>query len=440
MIRSRRASFRSSALRLATVIAGASIALTSASTAHAATACRSMSLSRAAAAGSCWRPFASSSPFNTQLGTNPQLASDNAAVQQHMQRYGWAMGGSTSGFSLPLDGSRPIFYASPSDPTMTIHCTSSEGPGTCQGANGVDINGAQISVPARARPEDNWDAHVTIVETATGTEYDMWHTSISGSTITAGTGAETNVANGSGTGGGGDAANFSLTAGLLRPAELESGHINHALVMVVPCTNATGPNNGYTWPANGGWGDFCGEYWQEQASDAPELGQLVKLNMSPGQIASSGAPAWQQTIMTALATYGAYIEDTEGSWHDEGMYVLTQGSASWTDLGQSDQWAAVARSFGQGADSLNSNVAIPTNKLEMVDTCVTEGTCPSSTTTGDPVTLARSAHGRARSHAHSRRAARLRRSVVRRARARRAARRSHLRGHRTHRRLVHADR
>ena len=380
---SRRASLRPRlALFATTILTGVVTSAAVPAAAHASATCANSSLSQAPSAGSCFAPFSSGSTFGTQLAANAQLAPDNAAVQQHMASYGWTIGSSNNGFSIGAgDGSRLVYYASPSDPVMTIHCTSEEGPGTCQGANGITINGARINVPAGAKPDANYDAHMTVIETATGAEYDFWHTSVSGSTITSGTGAETNVNSGDGTGSGGDAANLALSAGLLRPSELVSGHIDHALVVVVPCTNATSASSGYTWPASGGWGEFCGQYWNEQASTAPELGQLMKLNMSAAQIASSGAPRWEQTIMTALTTYGAYVEDTEGSWHNEGIYILTQGSESWTNLGQGDAWANATKTFGQSGDNLNSNVPIPTSKLEMVDTCVTKGTCPNGSGT-----------------------------------------------------------
>ena len=185
-----------------------------------------------------------------------------------------------------------------------------------------------------------------IVETATGQEYDFWHTSISGSTLTAGTGAVENVNTSAGTADAGDAAAFALTAGLLRPSELASGHINHALVMTIPCTDANGPTVGYSWPATGGWGEYCGEYWTESASSAPTIGQLFKLNMTDAQIAASGAPTWEQTIMTALAHYGAYAEDTEGDWHNEGMYILAQDPISFTSIGQPNAWTTAINALG----------------------------------------------------------------------------------------------
>ncbi|HLI60903.1 MAG TPA: hypothetical protein VKV21_14675 [Solirubrobacteraceae bacterium] len=396
-------------LGLSAAICGAvALCIAGPSAARAASACTSTSLAQADSAGSCWTPFAGAPVFNTRLSTDPPLAPDNAAVQDHMVKYGWTIGWDPHQFSIG-PGSRPVFYGTPSDPVMTIHCTSSEGPGTCQGQNGTDINGVRINVPAGARPDGNGDAHMTIIETANGDEYDLWHASVSGSTITAGTGAETNVGTGTGTGSGGDAANLALSAGLLRPSELMSGHIDHALVIVVPCTDATGFHVGYTWPATGGWGQACGQGVAEDPSTAPELGQLLRLDMTPAQIAASGAPAWEQTIMTALADYGAYIEDTGGLARQ--MSLIAESPSSWTDLGRPDQWAEAARMFGEHGDTLTSDVPIPTGDLQVVDTCVTRGTCPDN---GNPVAHAASAHARrhgrhVRRHArHDRRHARRR--------------------------------
>jgi hypothetical protein len=325
----------------------------------------------------CWHPFTAGSPFNTQLPSSPKLAADNSAVQQHMLTYGWALQDSSTGFSLSAsDGTRPVYFGTPSDPVLTVHCTNEEGPNTCQGYNGVNVDGAHINVPAGARPGNNWDAHMIVIETATGQEYDFWHASITGSTLTTGTGAVENVNSSDGTQDAGDAASFALTAGLLRPAELASGHIDHALVMTIPCTNANGPNVGYSWPATGGWGEYCGQYWNESATGAPTIGQLFKLNMTDAQIAASPAPTWQKTIMTALAHYGAYAEDTEGGWHNEGMYILTQDPTSWTSIGQPNAWTNTINALGGHNNTLTSTTPIPTNKLQIIDPCVPRGTCP----------------------------------------------------------------
>jgi hypothetical protein len=324
----------------------------------------------------CWQPF-SGGPFNVELSSTPALASNSAAVVSHMTANNWWVGMSPSGFSLGVGGSRPVFFATASDPTMKIVCENANGAGSCTGANGVNLDGQTINVPPGAQSEGGYDGHLTVIETATGAEYDFWKATIQGSTIDAGAGSVVDANLGNGLGANGDAAGFALTGGLLRPSELASGVINHALVVTVPCTNATGADVGYSWPAMGGWGEVCGEYWNESPSGAPELGQLLRLNLSDQQIASSPAPAWQKTIMTALAHYGAYIEDTDGS-SNNGIDVITQDSGSWTDLGLPDQWVAAAQQLGYSDGTLSSSVPIPVSELQVVNACAPEGTCPAS--------------------------------------------------------------
>jgi hypothetical protein len=372
--------------RLARLTAGALLAPAmilgiSTATAGAATGCSApaaLSSMSATSQSSCWEPFTASSPVNTELPAYPKLASNNAAVQQHMATYNWSLQGGNSGFSLSDNGTRPVYYASASDPVMTVNCTDEDGPNTCQGYNGIEVNGATIHVPAGAQAGNNWDAHMTVIETATGQEYDFWHTSISGSTLTAGSGSVENVNTSDGTQDAGDAASLALTAGLLRPSELASGHIDHALAIDIPCTNATGANVGYSWPATGGWGQYCGQYWNESTTGAPNIGQLFKLNMTDAQIAASRAPQWQQAIMTALAHYGAYAEDTNGSWHDEGIYIFTQDPTSWTSLGKANPWTSVINSLGGQNGTLSSTIPIPTSKLQVVDPCVPQRACPNA--------------------------------------------------------------
>ena len=81
--------------------------------------------------------------------------------------------------------------------------------------------------------------------------------------------------------------------------------------------------------------------------------------------------------MTAMAHYGAYIEDTDGNWNS-GVNILMQSSNSWTDLGQPDQWAALAQQYGTANGMLGSNVPIPVSQLEVVSACVALARCTDS--------------------------------------------------------------
>jgi hypothetical protein len=357
----------------------------------------------ASSQSACWRPF-DGGPFNTVLSSDPPLAPNSAAVVTHMTHYGWTFGPSGGGLSVG-GGSRPVFFASPSDPTMKIVCKNDFGSRSCTGADGVNVAGRRINVPNGAAAQSGSDAHLTVIETATGAEYDFWDASIQGSTIVAGDGSVVNVNAGTGIGANGDAANLALSGGLLRPSELASGEIDHALVVTVPCTDGNGANVGFSWPASGGWGEACGDYWNESTSGAPELGQLLRLNMTDQQIAGSSAPTWEKTIMTALAHYGAYVEDTDGSYNS-GIDIITQDPASWTDLGAPDEWASVLQQFGANPNgTLSSHVSIPVSDLQVVNACVPRGRCAGGSVSSPqhptgPTTSKPKKHKHHRKHKH----------------------------------------
>lgn len=322
----------------------------------------------------CLLPFSANSPFNFRLPDSPKLAPYNASLVSHMQTYNWIFQGGASGFSIHAGGSRAVYFAHPTDPLVKI--TSCGG---CSGANKVNILNTSIHIPNGASPTGNTDGHMTVVETDTGNEYDFWQAGVNFTnlTMTSSAGGMENINTDTGVGASaGDAAYFPLLAGLLRPSELLSGQINHALVIDLPCTGSF--SNGYVWPAIRGNGETCGSYWTEDSSTAPLLGQLVKLNMTDAQIAASAAPAWEKTIMTALAHYGAYAEDTNGSSHDEHIYIFSQDSASWTKLGAPDQWSSAINTLSGGSSSTNlqSNVPIPTSALQVIDPCVPQKNCP----------------------------------------------------------------
>jgi hypothetical protein len=99
-------------------------------------------------------------------------------------------------------------------------------------------------------------------------------------------------------------------AGVIREKELQNGLIPHALMITIDCeNNVTSP----VFPAIQNAG-ICGSgIYGPINTNRASSGTLLFLDYTPTQIASFGLPAWQATILTALATYGAYVSDTGGS-------------------------------------------------------------------------------------------------------------------------------
>ena len=336
----------------------------------------------------CWRPYSSSSPFNRPLPANPTIASDSSAILANLTANQYGFEGGTGQFAFTSDDGRDgVYYSRASDPTVTIHCTYEWGPGTCTGQNKVNIDGQQIHIPAGAMPQDNGsDMHMTVVDQANQLEYDFEHATWSADhqTLNVWAGAEIPAGpnQGTGLGGGGTAAGFSTLAGLITEPELASGTINHALAINVPCTNGT------VYPAQGANGMPCNQLQgNTNTGTATPMGTLFQLNMTDTQIANSGAPTWEKTIMTAMAHYGMYVNDTDGINNIE---LEAESDISYTSLGgPSLMDNYISQQGGWYYSPLNrwimAGPVIPLNNLRVVDPCWAEGLCNGSgTTTSDP--------------------------------------------------------
>ncbi len=329
----------------------------------------------------CWRPYSSSSPFNRQLPTNPTIASDSSAIVANLTANQYGFEGGTGQFAFTSDDGRDgVYYSRPSDPVVTIHCTYEWGPGTCTGSDKVNIDGQQIHIPAGAMPQDNGsDMHMTVVDQADQIEYDFEHATWSADhqTLNVWAGAEIPAgANlGTGLGGGGTAAGFSTLAGLITEPELASGTINHALTINVPCTTGT------VYPAQGANGLPCSQLQgNNNTGTATPMGTLFQLNMTDAQIANSGAPTWEKTIMTAMAHYGMYVNDTDGI---DNIELEAESDISYTSLGGPSMMDNYIKANGGSYYAplkrwILSGRVIPLDKLRVISTCFAEGTCPSS--------------------------------------------------------------
>ena len=329
----------------------------------------------------CWRPYSASSPFNRPLPANPTVASDSASIIANLTANNVNFEGGSGQFAFTSDDGRDaVYYSRPSDPVVTVHCTYYWGPGTCTGANKVNVDGQQIHVPAGAMPQDNGsDAHMTVVDQADQVEYDFMHASWSADhqTLDVWSGAQIPAGPnlGTGLGGGGTAAGFSTLAGLITEPELASGAINHALAINVPCSN------GSVYPAQGANGFACSKLGGENdGGSAAPLGTLLQLNMTDAQIAASGAPTWEKTIMTAMAHYGMYVNDTDGMNEIE---LEAVSDISYTSLGGPSLMDNFIKGKGGSYYApLNrwilSGRFIPVTKLRVVSPCFAQGACPGS--------------------------------------------------------------
>jgi hypothetical protein len=308
----------------------------------------------------CWHPYGPESPFNFQIPASPKLAAESAAIVKYIRGHGWTFeGNAEKDFTWHDGGSRPVYWPTSTDPLIKVKCRENGNP--C-------LNGMEARIPVGARPQEASDGHMTVVEQTTGREYDFWQatTPEKGEMFISG-GNWIAIGNNSGTGlgGFGEAAYLGLLGGIVRAQELFAGKIEHALVTTVKCVQLHD-----VWPApESKVGDAICPY----EKPGPHFGTLLQLNMTDAEIAASGAPSWQQTIMTAMARYGVYVVDTGGK-REKQMRLLSEDDLSFTSFGYSGEMAEFVRSQG-GTNGELVGVPINLSKLRVIDPCVPRKTC-----------------------------------------------------------------
>jgi hypothetical protein len=262
--------------------------------------------------------FSSASPFHTivaALKANGAVALPQAAMVSL-----WSQGISNQDLSV-TSYMYPVYVSLATDPVKLFTC------GTQYAA--CDANNLSIHIPSGAVPEPQADAHIAIIDTTQNLEVDGWACAVNTSTVACQWGGEHAFG---GTGledvgstsvkGGYAAGLFEITA-----QELLNGQINHALGLNTNCLN-----NPTVYPADqnaNGTDESCG------STGPPSYGDMVHLLWTPAQIAASPYSAECKTVLTALATYGAYTYDT-GNY---GLALLTQHQLSYTAIGQVSPWA-----------------------------------------------------------------------------------------------------
>ncbi len=185
--------------------------------------------------GADWRPYASTSPFNT---TTEGVAVDPDSAAYVQKALSWGLPGNliAGNAETTSDYGHPTFYAEPTDPIYTLHATATQN---------SPIEGMKIPIPNDAKPAGGSDGHMTVV-TPDGWEYDFWQVQSKpsgGGTLTFSMGGRTRI-DGNGLGSSATASDFGNLAGMIRAPELAAGRINHALFIVLKCA-AKGTSFGY---------------------------------------------------------------------------------------------------------------------------------------------------------------------------------------------------
>lgn len=306
----------------------------------------------------CWRPYGATSPFNTPIPANPRIAPESTAIVDYMLSSRWSLSTDHRGnFTFDASGSRPVYWSQGSDPLVKVRC---RGGFSCR-------PGMRLHIPKGAQPERGSDGHMTVVDQASGREYDFWRASRpehGEMTASAANWIRIGAGVGTGLGGDGEAAYLGLLGGLIRAPELAAGRIEHALAMVVPCVQR---RDVWPSPAIGGGDSVCAGY-----GAGPHFASLLQLNMSDAEIAATHARGWQRAIMKAMAHYGMYVVDTSGSDNTE-LGLIKEDDLSFISFGYPGALSSFLQSVSGTAAA--RGVPIDVSRLRVIAPCVPHRTC-----------------------------------------------------------------
>ncbi len=264
------------------------------------------------------RPFPATSIWNTPVGSTPVAANSSAQIAylaQHALHPNMTL----------RDWGVSVAETHSSDASFSVGCTRYS---NCTlGAFGA------FQIPATARPDPSSDGYLAVVDPSGGREWDMWQASSSGSAWSASAGAAVSTSgNGIAPAGtaAGDAANFPLLAGIVRPEEILQGHIDHALVIGMPGVS----DQGHVCPATHNDGS---------TDDPNALMEGTHLQLDPSvNVDALPIPAWEKTVARAMQTYGVYLRDNAGSLAVSAENPVSRGYDAWAKVGLSGDSASLA--------------------------------------------------------------------------------------------------
>lgn len=258
----------------------------------------------AAVSPSC-RWYSPRSPFNTPIPAG-------AAVDPRSNQMVQLMTKSLGSFVIAVKRwSVPVYYAGTDAKRYDIRMTES----------GLTAYG--VPIPANARPSAPFppadtDGAMAVFDPSTGCEYDfwkarklrsgLWSAALVNRIETASNGGYPRGASARGSG-------FALGAGLIRPEELDSGVISHALIFNLDAKYVKG--GGPVYPATESDGE----------STVPgALPEGARVQLDPSFNVSTLKYRWQRTIARALQRYGMYLGDRGGG----GVGLVAQNPQSYS--------------------------------------------------------------------------------------------------------------
>lgn len=240
-------------------------------------------------------PFAADSVWNAPLSPSaaldPNSAIDVSELSQQVAKYQpWI---NTTSYSSP------VFTVNVGQPTVQVTLDKS--------SPALQASWMAVPIPATARAAAGSDEHMVVWQPSTDTMWEFWHMHlVAGSWHAAWGGTMTSVSTSPGyftspSWWGATATSLPLLAGLIRPSELASGQIDHALALAIPLTRS----QSFTWPA---------QRTDGRTSDPLAIQEGQRFRVDP-TLDLSKIPMVPIVRMMAVAAqkYGIIVRDTSGS-------------------------------------------------------------------------------------------------------------------------------
>lgn len=240
------------------------------------------------AAAAPWRPFASSSPFNTPVTARPALDPRSAAMVARVSR-------DRQAYATLYEFGIPIYTADATTPLVDVTCTMEAEWGPCP------LSQQPMRIPTRAVPQPGSDGAMVVIDNTNDTVGEYWQAARTASGWQASYGA-VNSLRGSGWGGSSTGAGASRLGGVVRVSEISAGSIDHALV-VASDTVCAGVFRAPALKTDG----------TSSSPDCLPEGARLQLDPTLDLATLTGLTDGERMVARALQTYGAYVIDVGGA-------------------------------------------------------------------------------------------------------------------------------
>jgi hypothetical protein len=260
-----------------------------------------------------WRPFSSTSPWNTPIPSNPAIDPDSATFIADLSTL---TGQGQQALSVNIQGySIPVYYVDSTVPFVNVMADlGGTGFRTGAASDGTVPGSGMAPIPAGATPAAGTDRHLCVVDETAEMSWDLYNANDGTSGWTASLAASMDLTTDGvrpptndspwWAGQGARACGFPLIAGLITVDEVKAGRIEHALVLAYPHIRS----RYYTPPASSAQGTTTDAI----QTRGVECGGQLQLDPTL-DVSTLGLSATGLMIAKALQTYGAFVGDYSGA-------------------------------------------------------------------------------------------------------------------------------